>query len=131
MTGSAKCPARARGLVALLFLGALVSLQACQRGTIYLEDGGTDPAREQFLIDSLRIEGSSAEASAVEVEGVVDGDGVVDLSWWVEFLLVGGNGSNSLPADDGRRQSHTLRVKATRSSDGQEFYKRVKITFYD
>jgi hypothetical protein len=106
-------------------------LPACDRGTIYLEDGGTDPQGEQFLMQSIHLEGTTNDPCTVEAGEQADQDGMADLGWWVHFLLDGGNLPVSLPEDDGSRQSHVLRVKATRTSDQEAFYKKVTVTFYD
>ena len=118
----------------LLFLAGSVVflLNACETsGTIYRDGGDPDPTKNQFSIQAIGLSGTTLVEANVSVEGVNDLDGADDTDWLVDFLLDGDGQSNSLPIDDGKRQSHTLRVKAVQSADQQEFNKKVTITFYD
>ncbi len=117
----------------LLSAGALaLLLSACDpSGTIYRDGGDPDPTKNQFLIQAIGLSGTTLVEAQVSVEGVNDLDGADDTNWLVDFLLDDGGQSNSLPLDDGKRQAHTLRVKAVQNADQQEFHKKVTITLYD
>ncbi|MBW2703700.1 MAG: hypothetical protein JRF33_23020 [Deltaproteobacteria bacterium] len=117
----------------LLSAGALVLLlNACDAsGTIYRDAGDPDPTQNQFLIQAIGLSGTTLVEAKVTIEGVDDLDGTEDSTWLVDFLLDDGGQSNSLPLDDGERQTHSLRVKAVQSADQQEFHKKVTITLYD
>ena len=115
-----------------LLLLTLSYLPGCNLiGVVYLEDVETGPMKEQFLIQSIRLEGTTNNLCAVEAGAQADQDGMADLDWWLHFLFDGGNPPMSLPADDGPRQTHVLRLKATQSSDQQDFHKKVTVAFYE
>lgn len=121
-----------RILFLLLAFAVALMLSGCDvRGTIYTDGGNIDPTKNQFLIQSIGLSGTTQVAAAVSVEDVDDQDGAQDTSWLVDFLLDDGDQDNSLPADTGEKQTHTLRVKAVQTADQQEFHKKVTVTLYD
>lgn len=110
---------------------AMLAAGGCT-GTIYPDGDGGDGGRDDtFLIQSLALEGTTREDCTVTVDEVPDADGIVDRAWQAAFRLSGGDEPDALPEDTGAEQSYTLRVKAVRDSDGQEFHKKVTIHLYD
>ncbi|MBW1808409.1 MAG: hypothetical protein JRJ19_00960 [Deltaproteobacteria bacterium] len=121
-----------RNLVLLLAFAVALMASGCEvRGTIYPDGGEIDPTKNQFLIQSIGLNGTTQVAAAVFVEGLNDQDGVGDTNWLVNFILDGGGQDNSLPEDNGEKQTYTLRVKAVQAADQEEFHKKVTITLYD
>ena len=121
-----------RNLVILPACAVVLMLCGCEvRGTIYTDGGDIDPTKNQFLIQSIGLSGTTQAAAAVSVEDLEDQDGTQDTSWLVDFLLDGAGQESSLPEDSGEQQIHALRVKAVQTADQQEFHKKVTITLYD
>lgn len=118
--------------IGIMLAGCLLLASGGCTGTIYPEDGGGDGGQnDTFLIQSLALEGTTREDCTVTVDEVPDEDGAADQAWQAAFRLSGGAGPGELPEDTGTEQSYTLRVKAVRGSDGQEFHKKVTVHLYD
>jgi len=121
-----------RNLGILLICAIALMLSGCEvRGTIYTDGGNIDPTKNQFLIQSIGLSGTTQVAAAVSVDDLGDQDGTQDTSWLVDFVLDGAGQENSLPEDNGEQQIHAFRVKAVQTADQQEFHKKVTITLYE
>jgi hypothetical protein len=101
-------------------------------GTVFPENGDEPlTSDKRFLIDSLRLEGTTRSDCSVQVQDQPDGDQSADLSWWVQFNLDDGQGPQSLSRDTGGQQTHVLNVTAQPVDGGDPVYKRVTITLYE
>ncbi len=112
-----------------LIVLACLALSSC-KGTIFPDDDGGTTPKDQFIIQSISLQGSTQDDCTVTVESQADQDGVADQSWQASFDLNDGAEPDQLPADLGGQQVYQLNVKATRASDGEVLAKRIKLSLY-
>jgi len=106
----------------VLCAAALGALAAC-----HSDPSNPAGASAPFLIKSISLKGTTAEASAVTVDQQSDSDGSADRSWQASFQLDGKIAPRSLPEDSGKKQTFVLDAKARRVSDNVVSRTRVTI----
>ena len=119
-----------------LFLLVLVGAMGCPPkgapgGKLKVEGDPPPPPAEPILVTSMKLEGTTIDDSAVQAGDLADADGADDKSWSATFPLDDCRATNCLGKDSGETQARSVRVMATRSSDGQQFHKKLTITLYE
>lgn len=107
--------------LSVLCAAVLGTLAACH------SDPSSDAGAKPVLIKSIRLKGTTPEASAVAVDQQSDNDGVADRSWQASFQLDGKTGASSLPRDTGEKQTVVLDARGRRVSDNVGSRTRVTI----